>query len=245
MTLLTRLALLCTLALLSACGNSTSIPPSDNGTPSPTVAVPDDAAVLAEMKARIQGASSIELSKEGRGEVSWSSADGTWFFDRGYIVRRPANIDGFPDATLEVGGLTRWMFAGNGWRYQRDLVTWNTYDGIPNPDEDDLIALLESANVNYQPLNMAGKQANFRMADPANFEWHNATSVSFNYVVDAQRAEWQKLALEQAEMTLRTRVYRDSVDAPWRDPLQPELVSAKVTGSTPKTAQELSTLTQP
>ncbi len=239
----TRIALITSLVLACvACGNEVSVQSAadPNAPPAPsTTGIPDDATVLSEMRGRINGADSIELS-DGAGEIVWSGRDLTWYYQRGYIVKRPANIEGFDDATLEVGGLSLWVFDGNGWRYQRDLVTWNTYEGIPDPDSDDLLEILQSAKLNYMPAGLGGLPQNFRMAEPPNFEWHNATSVSFNYLVDAPHIDWPSQSLRQATLTLRTRVYRDSVDAPWRNPLQPELIDAKVHSSEQKTPAELS-----
>ena len=180
------------------------------------------------------------MSDSGAGEIVWSGRDLTWYYQRGYIVRRPANIEGFEGAQLEVGGLSLWVFDGNGWRYYRDLVTWNTYHGIPDPDGDELAALLQNARINYMPAGLGGKPENHRMAEQPNFEWHNAKSVSFNYTVDAPHIDWTSQTLRQATLTLRTRVYRDSVDAPWRDPLTPELIDTQVHSSEKKTPAELS-----
>lgn len=244
MNLTTRAAtLLIALAGLIGCGQDVSVQaandPNAPAAPS-TAGIPSDADVLAEMKQRIRDADSIALSSAGKGEVVWSRRDLTWYYQRGYIVRRAANIEGFPDAKLAVGGLSLWVFDGNGWRYQRDLVTWNTYDGIEDPDHDDLIALLQNARINYMPVGFGSKPENIRMAEKPNFEWHNGTSVSFNYVVDAAQIDWPGQKLNQATVTLRTRVYRDNVDAPWRDPITPEQVDVVVHSSEPKTPAELS-----
>jgi hypothetical protein len=236
------LALVLCIAL-SACGEAVSVQAANdpNAPPAPSTAgIPSDAVVLKEMQDRITGEDSIELSDAGAGEIVWSGRDLTWYYQRGYMVRRPANIDGFADATLEVGGLSLWVFDGNGWRHQRDLVTWNTYNGIPDPDSDELVALLQSARINYMPAGLGGKPDNFRLAEKPNFEWHNATSVSFNYTVDAPHIDWPSQTLRQATLTLRSRVYRDSVDAPWRDPLTPELIDTQVHSSEKKTPAELS-----
>jgi hypothetical protein len=229
--------------VLAGCGESVQVQAADDpkAPPAPSAAgIPDDATVLREMQDRITGETSIELSKDGAGEIVWSGRDLTWYYQRGYIVRRPANIAGFDDATLEVGGLSLWVYDGNGWRHQRDLVTWNTYEGIPDPDTDGLVALLQGARVNYMPAGLGGPPANFRIADPPKFEWHDAKSVSFNYVADAPHIDWPTQSLRQATLTLRTRIYRDSVDADWRDPLQPELVDVVVHSSAKKTPAELS-----
>ncbi|MGQ0800712.1 MAG: hypothetical protein ACT4NL_11450 [Pseudomarimonas sp.] len=178
---------------LAGCGSSVDV--QDAGDPkapaAPTTAgIPSDEEVLTEMQRRIQGAISVELSDAGNGEVVWSGRDLTWYYQRGYVIKRPANLDGFPDAVLEVGGLSLWVYDGSGWRYQRDLVTWNTYEGIDEPDGDDLIALLAGSAINYMPLTLAGAPENLRMANPANFEWHSGTSVSFNYLVVAGQIDW-------------------------------------------------------
>jgi hypothetical protein len=229
--------------LLAGCGESVQVQTASdpNAPPAPSSAgIPDDATVLKEMQDRISGETSIALSDDGAGEIVWSGRDLTWYYQRGYIVHRPANIDGFDDATLEVGGLSLWVFDGQGWRHQRDLVTWNAYDGIPDPDTDGLVELLEGARVNYMPAGLGGRPANIRLAEAPKFEWHDAKSVSFDYVVDAPHIDWPSQTLRQATLTLRTRVYRDGIDAAWRDPLQPELVDVVVHTSEKKTPAELS-----
>lgn len=241
------LVLLALLAGLTGCGQDVSVQAANdpNAPEAPSTAgIPSDADVLAEMKNRIRDADAIELSREGKGEVVWSRRDLTWYYQRGYIVRRAANIDGFPDAKLEVGGLSLWVFDGNGWRYQRDLVTWNTYNGIADPDGDTLLALVSQARLNYMPVGLGSKPSNFRLAEPPNYEWHNAKSVSFNYVIDAAQIDWPGQKLNQATLTLRTRVYRDSIDSPWRDPLQPEQIDAVIHSGEAKTPAELSQYSQ-
>lgn len=212
------------LLALTACGkgSESSGDSGPQGKAQPTTSAPTDAEVLAELKARIQGATSIELS-DGRGEMSWRPADNGFNYDRGYIIKRPAAIDGFPDAELEVGGLSRWMYTAPNWRHDRDLVTWNTYTGIDPPDKDEVLALLRGATLNYMPLEIEGTPEVLRLADPVNYEWHNATSVSLNYVINGQKIDRQTQQTAATELALRTRIYRDSPSSPWRDPLIPSL----------------------
>ncbi|MBK9657812.1 MAG: hypothetical protein IPO66_21320 [Rhodanobacteraceae bacterium] len=68
--------------------------------------------------------------------------------------------------------------------------------------------------------------------------------VSFNYVIDAPQIDWPGQKLNQATLTLRTRVYRDDVDSPWRDPITPEQVDVTVHSGEAKTPQELSGYSQ-
>lgn len=233
---------------LSGCGRGdveVKTPDDPKATAAPTSAgVPSDEQLLEFMKTRMNGAISVELSDAGSGEIVWSGRDLTWYYQRGYVVKRPAQIEGFDDAVLEVGGLSLWVYDGSGWRFQKDLVTWNTYEGIPDPDADDLLELVQGSPLNYMPVNLGGKPDNFRMADKPNFEWHNAKSVSFNYVIDAPQIDWPGQKLNQATLTLRTRVYRDDVDSPWRDPITPEQVDVTVHSGEAKTPQELSGYSQ-
>lgn len=237
--------LLCCVLLLGACGDSVEVQPASDpkAPPAPTTAgVPTDAEVLDAMRQRMQGAISVELSDAGNGEIVWSGRDLTWYYQRGYIVKRPAQLEGFDDAVLEVGGLSLYVYDGNGWRYQRDLVSWNTYEGIPEPDSDALIDLVSGAQLNYMPVNLAGAPQNFRIADPPNYEWHNATSVSFNYLIDGAQIDWPAQELKQVTLTLRTRVYRDQPHAAWRNPIVPEQVDVRVHANEKKTPAELSAL---
>lgn len=233
---------------LGGCGRGdveVKTPDDPKATAAPTSAgVPSDEQLLEFMKTRMDGAISVELSDAGSGEIVWSGRDLTWYYQRGYVVKRPAQIEGFDDAVLEVGGLSLWVYDGSGWRFQKDLVTWNTYEGIPDPDTDDLLELVQGSPLNYMPVNLGGKPDNFRMADKPNFEWHNAKSVSFNYVIDAPQIDWPGQKLNQATLTLRTRVYRDDVDSPWRDPITPEQVDVTVHSGEAKTPQELSGYSQ-
>lgn len=233
---------------LSGCGRGdveVKTPDDPKATAAPTSAgVPSDEQLLEFMKTRMNGAISVELSDAGSGEIVWSGRDLTWYYQRGYVVKRPAQIEGFDDAVLEVGGLSLWVYDGSGWRFQKDLVTWNTYEGISDPDADDLLELVQGSPLNYMPVNLGGKPDNFRMADKPNFEWHNAKSVSFNYVIDAPQIDWPGQKLNQATLTLRTRVYRDDVDSPWRDPITPEQVDVTVHSGEAKTPQELSGYSQ-
>ncbi len=241
-------ALLCLVLALVGCGSGdveVQTPDDPKATAAPTSAgIPSDDELLEFMREHINGEISVELSDAGAGEIVWSGRDLTWYYQRGYIVKRPAQIEGFDDAVLEVGGLSLWVYDGSGWRFQKELVTWNTYEGIPDPDADDLLELVQGSALNYMPVNLGGKPANFRMAEKPNFEWHNAKSVSFNYLVDAPQVDWPGQKLNQTTLTLRTRIYRDAIDSPWRDPITPEQVDVTVHSSEAKTPQELSGLSQ-
>jgi hypothetical protein len=237
---LARLLALFAIAVIGACSDPFGIQESAKRAP----AVPDDATVLAEIARRIPGANAIELSKDRRGERRWSPATGGESFARAYVLQRPETINGFPNASAKIGGAMRWILKDNAWRYEGNEVIWTSYEGLPNSDDSALIEVVERAGVRYEVLNILGRPSSFRISQQPNHEWHSINSVSFNFVVDAERIDWQERALERAELTLRARLYRDRVGSAWHDPPPPELVSAKVSSSTPKTAQELSELTR-
>lgn len=241
-------AVLSAALFLAGCGSGdVEVKAADDpkaGAAPTSAGVPTDDELLALMRDRIQGEISVELSDAGSGEIVWSGRDLTWYYQRGYIVKRPAQIEGFDEAVLEVGGLSLWVYDGSGWRFQKDLVTWNRYEGIPDPDASDLVALVEGSQINYMPVNLGGKPGNFRIADPANFEWHSAKSVSFNFQIDAPQIDWPGQKLNQTTLTLRTRVYRNDVDSPWRDPITPEQVDAIIRSGEARTPQELSELSR-
>ena len=61
---------------------------------------------------------------------------------------------------------------------------------------------------------------------------------------DALQIDWPGQKLNQATLTLRTRVYRNNVDSPWRDPITPEQVDAIIRSGEARTPQELSELSR-
>jgi hypothetical protein len=176
----------------------------------PGVAPPSDAEIAARIRGPGNGILSVTMTADKSGELEWKAAEQTWYFQRGYLVRRAANLPDFPKAVLEVGGLAVYRFAGGGWRHSRDLVTFNRYEGLPQPSNDTLLAIArgtpERAFLGDWHRVVGGLKGLDVPAAPG-IQWHNATSFTYP-VVASYTLKWDAVHPVECTREWHIRVYR-------------------------------------
>ncbi|MEM7372084.1 MAG: hypothetical protein AAF587_25935 [Bacteroidota bacterium] len=164
------------------------------------------------------GVLSIELSKRGGSKV-WSSSYSQYFWERGVIVYRNAKIAEYPNAKVEIGGLARYNIVGGKFSYNRFLVTWNRYIGIPTPSDKEILAMastnLEQFVGNFNFNKIVTEVSNIRMADERKDEWHTPNSFSINLACSYGKVvSYTEVA--QMDAIYRVRFYRDAITSPWK-----------------------------
>lgn len=112
-----------------------------------------------------------------------------------------------------VPGIYRWErvdnrydFTGGSWSFTRSYFGGSWYDGIPNPTEKEIIALLETSRVGYQGAVM--ERPMFKLSENPKWNWHTFNSVEFNldvtYLTKISYSEVAKI-----RTTIPVRIYRD------------------------------------
>lgn len=149
------------------------------------------------------------------GEAYFHEIERNWYWDRGVLVKRKADIDGAPDAVVVVGGLARYLLVGNRYEYQKFLTTYNSYEGIPAPDEDDLADIVRD-NLRKVFQSRDHTVVGIDLVEPERdgaWIWHNALSFSapFRIRYDYIRSD---TTVEKRDDVFDIRFYRAAIDGP-------------------------------
>ncbi len=152
--------------------------------------LPSDAEVIADVTPDdTENVVSVEVVPGKSGEAYLHENDLAWYFDRGVVVKRKAPLDGAPNAVVAVGGLARYVWTGSGYQYSRFLTTYNEYEGIPAPDDDELLDYVNDhlADVFQSRDHTIVEISSVKLADSPR-KWHSVTSftvpfrISYKYI---------------------------------------------------------------
>ncbi len=157
----------------------------------------------------------VEVVPGSDGEAYLHSSDLVWYFDRGVVVKRKANLAEAPDAVLVVGGLARYQLFDGEYRFQRFLTTYNEYEGIDAPSGRDLRVFVED---NLHQI-FIGREHNVMEVDEVSLDtktpqvWH--TPLSFTAVFRIRYTlRTSNTTLEKRLDDFDVRFYRNSVEEP-------------------------------
>ncbi|MCZ2223199.1 MAG: hypothetical protein LC122_06160 [Chitinophagales bacterium] len=106
----------------------------------------------------------------------------------------------------------RYDFVGGKWVYNRAYLASNSYEGIDNPTEAEIInhinkSITEILRNDY--LDGIGEKPKIKLCEEPKWEWHTPNSVSFNIEYDVLRLEAGGREVQQIHRVLRVRLYRD------------------------------------
>jgi len=160
----------------------------------------------------------IKLLK-GNGSYSVYRLQRIW--EKGITIKRNAKIKEYPNAKVVIGGFSRYQIINGNYEFDKFKVTWNEYEGIPAPTDDEILALIKndmkkfvgSYNWNKIVSDITGpilsKNRSIRKV-----KWHNPKSFSLN--VQAKYSLVTSYTnVEDKEATFNVRFYRDAVTKPW------------------------------
>ncbi len=161
------------------------------------------------------GVKKIELTSKP-GTKQWNSDVGAWEFVRGVrVIRAYPDIEG---VDLVVVGDAVYQLYGTSYKYWKFRVISNEYLGIPNPTEQEVLAILnadlEKFLTNYWYNRIVGEVRTMRLADEPRWNWHAPTSVSFQ-MTTAYDAKTSDLDVASVEQDYEVRLYRDDYRGPW------------------------------
>lgn len=202
-----RLLLMMAVLSVAACGSESS---ADAG------AYPSDDQVITDVTPKNKkGLIDVEVVDGKSGEAYLHPKDLVWYWDRGVVVKREANLAGAPDAVLLVGGLARYQKMGTQYKYAGFLTTYNEYEGIPRPDQDELMdfvkANLKKVFMSRDHNIMAVDE--LELIDDAKWNWHSEKSFSVPFHVRYKHRN-SYTTIEERNARFDIRFYRATIDAP-------------------------------
>lgn len=199
--------------LLAAAAVQAQTPPQPPGKPS-------DAQVKQDIWRDGRGMLDFKTTVGKRGEFEWDPRSRTWFFQRGFIVTREGGVADHPQARLEVGGLAVYRWTGSAWAFQKELVTFNRYTGIPAPTDDELLALARQADdriLRQHRRDIVGGVQSARLSQDQLPRWHNVNSVSFWLETQYQYRVPANGSVVPCTTVSEVRTYRHNPQSPWRE----------------------------
>ena len=180
-----------------------------------TLAQPSDGQVLKDIS--WPGVVKKEL-RPGTIKKVWSDANKQYYWDRACVVWRNAEIPEFPEAKLEVGGFARYSYVTN--TYQEFLTTYNTYTGIPAPNNEQVMEMirknLRGALGDYKFENIVGELRYLRFPENNGATWDNPKHLIAVVETEYERKEgptWTVIYRDR----IRVHFYRDAIDGAWKD----------------------------
>jgi hypothetical protein len=177
-------------------------------------AQPSDARTRKDLSAK--GILSIRLL--GRGSRVWSDVHKQYMWHRSAVIVRTAQLREFPNAKLEIGGIATYFIVGGGYSFNRFLVGYNSYSGIPAPSTKTVLGLV-NANLaeflgDYYYRSSVGEVQPIALASDPKWEWHSPNSVSLR-LTSGITQKISSTELEKKKIVMNVRLYRDSIKSPW------------------------------
>ncbi|MEQ1921192.1 MAG: hypothetical protein ABL952_01670 [Pyrinomonadaceae bacterium] len=168
-----------------------------------------------QVKKDVSGAKTISVTVLGKGTRVWSKGYSKWVWDVPYSAKVKSEE---PGVNILVEATASYDIVGGRYVYWRSFVGSNIYEGIPNPTEAEVAALLKQFGPQkvmmgefYSAVNIEG----IKLADKPRFEWHNLNSVSFTvYATFTQQVDYK--TTRRIAKPYRARLYRDGKSMPWK-----------------------------
>jgi len=177
-----------------------------------TFAQPSQGTMTAKIKGDDSSITSVEFI--GNGEIRKEYDDGAWhnYFYQSY--KSKSNTD-YPGITYVYSGVIR--YENN--QFDQYLIGDSYYEGVPDPDWDEVVALLNTDIEGYVKNNhyvdIVGELSDIELTDDPDFVWHKLNSVSFNTKVTySEKQGYTELAT--GERYYRVRLYSDGYKEPWK-----------------------------
>ncbi|MBK9528156.1 MAG: hypothetical protein IPO41_07520 [Acidobacteria bacterium] len=169
----------------------------------------------AQVKKDVSGPKTVSVTVLGRGTRVWSKGYSKYVWDVPYTAKVKSEE---PGVNILVEATASYDIAGGRYVYWKSFVGSNLFEGIPNPTEAEVAALLQ--RFGPQPIMMgefysAVKIEGIKLADKPRFEWHNLNSVSFTvYATFTEQVNYT--TTRRIAKPYRARLYRDGKTMPWK-----------------------------
>lgn len=172
----------------------------------------------ARVKKDLSGPRTISIMLGKPGKIEWSATYKKYIWMRYFTAKVKTDE---PDVHLIVTGHAAYDVMGGKYVFWRTFIASNSYEGIPNPNADDVQKLIEKFGVerfmgNYYFNRITGALESIALAAQPEFEWHTPNSVSFNVrTVYTERIN-DIGGRERVERIFRVRLYRDNPKSEWK-----------------------------
>ncbi len=169
----------------------------------------------AQVKKDVSGPKTISVTVLGKGTRVWSKGYSKYVWDVPYTAKVKSDE---PGVNILVEATASYDIVGGRYVYWRSFVGSNLFEGIPNPTEAEVAALLKQFGPQkimmgefYSAVNIEG----VKLADKPRFEWHNLNSVSFTvYATFTEQVNYT--TKRRIAKPYRARLYRDGKSMPWK-----------------------------
>ncbi len=185
-------------------------------------AQPNDAQLVAKIKADNPSATKVELFGQGiiTKVIDDQNGDGYneyySYYRHSYRSHKPTEYEGI---TQVYSGGIQYINNGSAFVFDQYLVGDVWYLGVPDPDQGEILKLLNSnieafvENAHYTDI--VGEISPITFPADPEYLWHQLTSVSFLVnVTYAEKINYTQV--RKAKHTYRVRLYSDSFKGPWK-----------------------------
>jgi hypothetical protein len=184
--------------------------------PAAAAAQPSDAQVTKD----ISGPKTIAITLSSKpGTKQWNSSTGAWEWVRGAVCSLRTEE---PGVTLLVKGDAVYNLVGGNATYRRFRVISNEYTGMPTPTIDTLYTIINAAteelfgNYNYMKMVDSVERLEVLGEEESPWIWHSLNSVEF-MVATRFHVITNNTTVSHVAQTFSVRIYRDAIDAPWKE----------------------------
>jgi hypothetical protein len=184
----------------------------------------------AKIKKDLSGAKTVSVTLGKPGTIEWSSTYKKYIWTRAFSAKVKTDE---PAVFLTVKGYAAYDVMGGRYVFWRSFISYNGYEGIPDPTAADVQNLIGRFGVeqfmgNYYFNRVIGKIESITLSSAPEFEWHTPNSVSFNVIAVYNERTNDIGGRERVARTFRIRLYRDNTKVEWKNMM-----------STPKTVEKL------
>lgn len=171
----------------------------------------------AQVKKDVSGPKTISVTVEGSGKRVWSKGYAKYVWDVPYSAKVRSEE---PGVNILVEATASYDIVGGRFVYWRSFVGSNIYEGIPNPTDGEVAALLQQFGPQKVMMgdfyNASGPIESIKLAAKPRFEWHTLNSVSFTVVVTfSEKVDYT--TTRRVAKPYRARLYRDGKSMPWKN----------------------------
>lgn len=170
-----------------------------------------------QVKKDVTGPKTISVTVHGNGTRVWSKGYSKWVWDVPYSAKVKSEE---PGVNILVEATASYDIAGGRYVYWKSFVGSNIYEGIPNPTDADVAALLTQFGPQKVMMgdfyNAVGGVESVKLAAKPRFEWHTLNSVSFT-VIATYKEKVDSSTMRRIAKPFRARLYRDNKTAPWKN----------------------------
>jgi len=169
-----------------------------------------------QVKKDVSGTKTVSVTVLGKGTRVWSKGYSKWVWDVPYSAKVKSDE---PGVNILVEATASYDIVGGRYVYWRSFVGSNIYEGIPNPTEAEVAALLKQfgpQKIMMGEFYSAVKIEGIKLAEKPRFEWHNLNSVSFTvYATFTEQVNYT--TTRRIAKPYRARLYRDGKTMPWKN----------------------------